>query len=106
MQPRTKIFSHLVGDYMRDDPVVVPAETTVAQLVERMAAGHRTSALVVDAEGRSAEKHFELELALLDAVTIDRLGQRDHLRFHHGTEPLLVRGYRRLRQLFLSRLDV
>ncbi len=54
MQPRTKIFAHLVRDYMRSDPVVVSPETSVSDLIERLSAGHRTSALVVDPEGRLA----------------------------------------------------
>jgi signal-transduction protein with cAMP-binding, CBS, and nucleotidyltransferase domain len=52
MQPRTKIFSHLVKDYMRRSPVVVSNEARVSELLERMAAARRASALVVDSEGR------------------------------------------------------
>ena len=49
MQPRTRIFSHLVADYMRRDPVIVPATARVAELLDRM-----TAALIVDGEGRLA----------------------------------------------------
>ena len=54
MQPRTKIFSHLVEDYMRHDPIVVRSDARVAELLERMAAARRTSALIVDGDGRLA----------------------------------------------------
>ncbi len=54
MQPRTKIFSHLVRDYMRRGPVTVTADATVAELLRAMAAAKRTSALVTVREGRLA----------------------------------------------------
>ncbi len=54
MQPRTKIFSRLVADYMRRSPVVVTATTSVSDLLEAMAAARRTSALIVDGDGRLA----------------------------------------------------
>ena len=47
---------------------------------------------------------FELELAV--PVPVQRLGTRVYVRFDHGSEPLGVQWYRRVRQLFLSRLDV
>ena len=52
MQPRTKIFSHRVRDYMRRSPVVVSNEARVGELLEQMASARRTSALIVDSEGR------------------------------------------------------
>ncbi|MDJ0946000.1 MAG: putative nucleotidyltransferase substrate binding domain-containing protein [Kiloniellales bacterium] len=52
MQSQTKIFSQLVRDYMRKGGLVLPAETTVAQLIAEMVRRKRTSALVTDREGR------------------------------------------------------
>ena len=52
MQSQTKIFSQLVRGYLRTSQVVLPGEATVGELVGRMAAAKRTSALVTDAEGR------------------------------------------------------
>lgn len=54
MQPRTKIFSRRVEDYMRRGPVTVTSGTTVAGLLEAMTAAKRASALVTDADGRLA----------------------------------------------------
>jgi len=54
MQSQTKIFSQLVRDYMRRASVVLPSETTVAELIAEMVRRKRTSALVTDAEGRLA----------------------------------------------------
>jgi signal-transduction protein with cAMP-binding, CBS, and nucleotidyltransferase domain len=54
MQPRTKIYSHLVRDHMRTSPIVLPGDATVADMLGRMAAAKRTSALITDGEGRLA----------------------------------------------------
>jgi len=53
---------------------------------------------------RAVERVFQIELGLPEHT--DRLGGRAYVRFDHGTEPLAAQWYRRLRQLFLSRLDV
>jgi signal-transduction protein with cAMP-binding, CBS, and nucleotidyltransferase domain len=54
MQPRTRIFSDLVRDYMRGPPVVLPRDATVAELLGSMAAAKQTSALVTNQAGRLA----------------------------------------------------
>ncbi len=55
-----------------------------------------------DADGlRTTEKVFQVELALSAAVKA--IGERVHVRFHHGCEPIGRQWYRRLRQLFLKR---
>jgi len=54
MQPRTRIFSHLVRDYMRGSPVVLSGDATVAELLGRMAAAKQTSALITNPAGRLA----------------------------------------------------
>ncbi len=52
MKPRTRIFSHLVSDYMRRQPVVLSEKATVSELLGRMAAAKQTSALITDRKGR------------------------------------------------------
>lgn len=54
MQSQTVIFSRLVRDFMRASPVACPPGTTVAELIQRMAASSSSSALVLDGEGRVA----------------------------------------------------
>jgi len=39
-------------------------------------------------------------------VPVERLGSRVYVRFDHGREPLGWQWFRRIRQLFLRRLNV
>lgn len=55
---------------------------------------------------KTVERIFLVDLALPDTVTTVTFGERVHIRFDHGTEPLAWQGLRRLRQLFLSRFNV
>jgi putative peptide zinc metalloprotease protein len=60
-----------------------------------------------DAAGlRTVESHFEVELELPAELPLLNAGGRVYVRFDHGAEPLGVQLYRRVRQLFLSRLHV
>ena len=52
MHSLTRIFSHLVRDYMREPRVVVSSGSTVAAMIGGMATAKATSALAVDPEGR------------------------------------------------------
>jgi len=52
VQSQTKIFSHLVRDYMRATALAVPVTATVADVVGRMTAEKASSALVADGDGR------------------------------------------------------
>ena len=52
------------------------------------------------------ERLFEIELELPGTVGLVNAGGRVHLRFDHGTDPLARQLWRRVRQLFLARLDV
>jgi len=52
VQSQTKIFSHLVRDYMRPAPLVLPLRTTVSQLLTALSDAGRSSALVSDFSGR------------------------------------------------------
>ena len=51
MQPRTEIFAHRVGDYMREKPVQVQVDAKVSELLAAMVSAGRTTALVVNGEG-------------------------------------------------------
>jgi putative peptide zinc metalloprotease protein len=55
---------------------------------------------------KTVERVFILDLALPRTVSDAMFGERVHVRFHHGSEPLAWQGLRRLRQLFLSRFSV
>ncbi len=60
-----------------------------------------------DPDGASAvQSLFQLELLLPEDSDVANVGGRVHLRFDHGRETLASQLWRRLRQLFLSRLDV
>jgi putative peptide zinc metalloprotease protein len=66
--------------------------------------------LAIDPRDRSGhttlEKFFEVELELPSDAGIVNAGGRVHVRFDHGWEPLAQQLYRRLRQVFLARLNV
>jgi putative peptide zinc metalloprotease protein len=53
----------------------------------------------------SYETLFQFELRVLDMLT-EKIGQRVHVRFAHGNEPLITRIYRSIRQLFLNQFDI
>lgn len=52
MQSQTVIFSKLVRDFMRPNPLAVGAHLTMAEVIGRMAAAGGSSATVVDDDGR------------------------------------------------------
>jgi putative peptide zinc metalloprotease protein len=49
---------------------------------------------------------LHVEIRLLDAFRSDRIGERAHVRFFHGLEPLAGRIYRVARQVFLKHFKV
>jgi putative peptide zinc metalloprotease protein len=55
---------------------------------------------------KTLERVFVFDLQLPAAASASAFGERVHVRFDHGGEPLAAQGYRRLRQLFLSRFNV
>ncbi|MEM7251781.1 MAG: HlyD family efflux transporter periplasmic adaptor subunit [Pseudomonadota bacterium] len=55
---------------------------------------------------KTMEKVFQIDLTLPEHANIAELGGRVYIRFDHGDEPAGVQMYRKLRQLFLSRLSV
>ncbi|WP_338847207.1 HlyD family efflux transporter periplasmic adaptor subunit [Massilia sp. W12] len=52
------------------------------------------------------ERVFFLDLEIPQQAGVRTFGARVHVRFEHQAEPLALQGWRRLRQLFLSRLHV
>jgi putative peptide zinc metalloprotease protein len=55
---------------------------------------------------KTLERVFVFDLQLPAAADATAFGERVHVRFNHGGEPLAAQGYRRVRQLFLSRFNV
>ncbi len=55
---------------------------------------------------KTIERVFLVDLGLPDDVRSTAFGERVHVRFDHGFEPLALQGMRRLRQLFLSHFNV
>jgi putative peptide zinc metalloprotease protein len=61
----------------------------------------------MDKDGlKAVDNVFQFELKLADAAYIDRFGQRVHVRFDHGSEPLAVQWGRSLHQLFMREFGV
>jgi putative peptide zinc metalloprotease protein len=54
----------------------------------------------------SLSSFFEVDIALPASQIADHWGTRAWVRFDHGTAPVGVRLYRRIRQVFLSRFSV
>jgi putative peptide zinc metalloprotease protein len=55
---------------------------------------------------KTVERVFLVDLSLPPEIQATAFGERVHVRFDHGFEPLAFQGLRRLRQLFLSRFGV
>jgi putative peptide zinc metalloprotease protein len=55
---------------------------------------------------KTLERVFVFDLQLPPEATPKAFGERVHVRFDHGGEPLAAQGWRRVRQLFLSRFNV
>jgi putative peptide zinc metalloprotease protein len=69
--------------------------------------GGMTPTMPGDANGtRTLERVFLVDLELPRDVAVPAFGQRVHVRFDHGSEPLALQCMRRLRQLFLSHFGV
>lgn len=86
----------------------VPAATE--QLPSR-ALGTRGGGLIpvdpADESGRQAlASVFQFELELRESTPAQLFGQRVHVRFEHGAEPLALQWQRSLRQLFMRRFGV
>lgn len=69
--------------------------------------GGRIPTLPNDPEGlKTIERVFLLDFRLPSHANSNAFGERVHVRFNHGYEPLAIQALRRLRQLFLSRFGV
>jgi putative peptide zinc metalloprotease protein len=55
---------------------------------------------------RSLDPLFQLDVALPEVALSRQIGERVHVRFYHGSEPLGPRIYRAVRRLFLRELGV
>ncbi|MCP4117583.1 MAG: HlyD family secretion protein [Desulfobacteraceae bacterium] len=55
---------------------------------------------------RALETHFQLDLSLPEEIRTPHIGGRVFVRIEHGTMPLAMQWYRRLRQLFLRKFYV
>lgn len=72
-----------------------------------IAGGGQIPTLPSDADGvKTTERVFLVDLALPVDVPATAFGERVHVRFGHGWEPLAWQGFRRLRQLLLSQFNV
>lgn len=72
-----------------------------------IAGGGPIGTLPNDPDGvKTIERVFLVDLNLSAEALPSAFGERVHVRFNHGFEPLAWQGIRRLRQLFLSRFGV
>lgn len=55
---------------------------------------------------RALQRSFQVDLELPSRLRFVNVGEHVHVRFDHGSESLASQGWRRLRQLFLTRLHV
>jgi len=97
-------------DQIFSSPLVREVPSAEEYLPSKILGAEGGGTTAVDPNEKSATKtfsrmfQFDLELPLAwDQVEI---GDRVHVRFDHGFEPLIYRGLRLLRQVFLSKLDV
>lgn len=72
-----------------------------------LAGGGATPTSPNDPKGlKTIQRVFTLDLSLPPEARSSSFGERVHIRFNHGSEPLATQALRRLRQLFLSRFGV
>lgn len=85
-----------------------PAGTTALPSRALGAAGGGAIAVKQSEDGglTAAEKVFQVDLELPANLHISGVGQRAHVRFEHGAEPLAAQWLRNGRQLLLSRLSL
>ena len=82
------------------------ADTLLPSLALGTAAGGDISVDPRDADGRrSLERLFQFDVVVPEGSGA-RVGERAYVRLDHGREPLAPRMWRRIRQLFIDRLNV
>ena len=71
------------------------------------AAGGDFATLPTDPEGlRTLDVAFRFDVAPLEPMPVEMVGERAVVRFDHGLEPIAPRLWRAVRQLFLARFNV
>lgn len=89
---------------------IVGARPAVADRLPSLALTTRGGGAIhldpTDQAGGTVERLFLFDLRTVEPMPFRGVGERVHVRFDHGSEPLGSRLWRRLRQLFLARLDV
>lgn len=87
--------------------VVPGASAQLPSLALGAAGGGEVATDPRDAEGmRALQPTFQVDLDLPSPARLAKVGEHVYVRFDHGTESLAAQGWRRLRQLFLTRLHV
>jgi len=111
IRSRTRQVSLRFSDDLHTDvPATVRREVPAASdrlpsAVLGAAGGGQIAINAQDENGtQTIQSVFHIELDVARPVT--RVGGRTYVRFSHGSEPLGVQWYRRIRQLFLRRFDV
>jgi putative peptide zinc metalloprotease protein len=104
IRTRDRVESVLPTTLVREFPSAV-SELPSAALTS--AGGGQLTADPADENGQKIyDRVFMVDLKLPDEAMSGRVGSRVEVRFSHQPEPLFAQAYRRLRQLFLSRLNV
>jgi putative peptide zinc metalloprotease protein len=107
-----RVEVRLAGRILEPVPVRVLRAVPAAldEIPSRVLSSDGGGALPVDPRdphgGRSLQRLFQLDLELPPDAADVMLGTRAHVRFDHAMEPIGMQLYRRVRQLFLSRLNV
>jgi len=86
---------------------VPAANNELPSLVLSTSGGGRINLDPGDSSGRKAfDRFFQFDVGFNGAVPQVRIGERAYVRFDHGSEALVWRFYRSLRQMFLKQFDV
>ena len=107
-----RVEVRLAGRILEPVPVRVLRAVPAAldEIPSRVLSADGGGALPVDPRdphgGRSLQRLFQLDLELPPDAADVMLGTRAYVRFTHAMEPIGVQLYRRVRQLFLSHLNV
>lgn len=89
----------LAADAVQDAPI---ASDQLPSPVLGTQGGGRIAVDATQASGTKVkEKVFLLDLALRDFEQSGHFGERAYIKFHHPAEPLMVRWYRNLQQVFI-----
>lgn len=110
VRSRTQSVEVLLSEDL-DQPVAavirgeVPAATASLPNMALAVEGGGKVALDPRERNKSLQKYFQFDLSLPARAEV-HIGGRAYARFDHGAEPLATQWYRRLRQVFLKKLNV